>query len=91
LGAELVDQLAERAVGISELISDLLLGALFDEDGAEGLVAALARSDGAGEEVVAAGVIHRQAPNVSFFLVGIRIAAQFMGEPVPSSRAECGW
>jgi hypothetical protein len=57
-----VDQLPEGAVGVSELAGDLLLGPAVEEDGAEGLVAAVERAGGMGEEVVAAGVVHRRAP-----------------------------
>jgi hypothetical protein len=78
-------------MGISELVGDLLLGSPVDEDGAEGLVAAVPGPGGAGEEVVAAGVVHRQAPDVSFFRVGIRLAVQFMGELVSGSRAPNDW
>jgi hypothetical protein len=82
-----VDQLAERAVGVSELVGDLLLGPPFDEDGPEGFVAAMEGSGGVAEEVAVAGVVpHRRAPDVSFFLVGSRLFAQFMGEPVSGSR-----
>ena len=86
-----MDQLAEGAVGISDLVGDLRLGSPVDEDGAEGLVAAMPGPGGAGEEVVAAGVVHRLAPDVSFFRVGIRLAVQFMGELVSGSRAGRGW
>ena len=75
-----MDQLAERAVGVSELVGDLLLGSPFDEDGAEGLVAAVEGPGGVAEEVAAAVVVsHRHAPDVSFIPVGVRLFAQFMG------------
>lgn len=86
-----MDQLAKGAVSVSELVGDLLLGSLLDEDGAEGLVAALQGPGGVGEEVAAAGVvIHRHALDVSFFPVGIRTSAQFMREPVPGTRVGRG-
>jgi hypothetical protein len=40
--AELVDELAEGVVGVAETLSGVLLGEAIDEDGAEGLVLALA-------------------------------------------------
>jgi hypothetical protein len=76
-----VDQLAERIVGVSELSGDLLLGPVVDEDGAEGLVAALQGPRGMGEEVVAAGVVHRGAPDVSFFLAESGIFGKFKVGP----------
>jgi hypothetical protein len=41
--AELVDELAECVVGVAEAVGGVLLGDAIDEDGAEGLVLALAR------------------------------------------------
>ena len=61
-----MDQLPEGVVGVSEVAGDLLLRPAIEEDGAEGLVAAVQCAGGMGEEVVAAGVIHHRAPDVSF-------------------------
>jgi hypothetical protein len=63
-----VDQLAEGVIGVSESRSDLLLGLTVDEDGAEGFVAALQNPRGMSEEVATTGVVHGDAPDVSFFL-----------------------
>jgi hypothetical protein len=79
-----VDELAERAIAVSELMGDLLLGPPVDEDSAEGLVAAVVGPVGLGEEVAAGGIVHRHAPDVSFFLGEMGMAAQFIGEPGPA-------
>ena len=81
-----MDQLSEGVVGVSELFGDLPLGAVVDDDGAEGFVAALQGPRGMGEEVAAAGVVHRSAPDVSFFLAGIGLTGEFTREPVSGSR-----
>jgi hypothetical protein len=72
-----MDQLAEGVVGVPEFPSDLLLGPAIEEDGAEGLVAAMQRAGGLGEEVVAAGVVHHRAPDVSFLPCEIRSSGEF--------------
>jgi hypothetical protein len=68
------------------LLGDLLLGPVVEEDGAEGFVAAVQGPRGMREEVVTAGVVHGDVPDVCFFLAGIWLVGKFMREPVSSSR-----
>src|SRR5262249_17426169 len=61
-GAEAPDLLAEGGVAEAEAVSDVLLAAALDDDGAEGLVEALGRCGRAQEEGAGRGVVHRGAP-----------------------------
>src|SRR6516164_9627494 len=60
LPSELIDQLAERAVAIAEVLGDVLLRAAVEEHGAEGFVAAVIRMGGPGEELPERGVGHHR-------------------------------
>jgi hypothetical protein len=58
IAAELVDQLAESAVGVAVKMGGLLLGEAVNEDGAEGVVLALLRARRLDKELAAGGVVH---------------------------------
>jgi hypothetical protein len=85
-----MDQLPEGVVGVAEFAGDLLLGPAIEEDGAEGLVAAMPRAGGMGEEVMAACVVHRRAPDVSFWPRQIRSSGEFTPGPALGSRGHAG-
>jgi hypothetical protein len=58
--SELINQLPERAIPIAESLGDLLLRAAVEEHGTEGLVAAVIRMRGPGEELPVRGVVHHR-------------------------------
>jgi hypothetical protein len=55
-----MDQLPERTVAIAEVLGDLLLRTPVEEHGAEGLVAAVVRMRGPGEELAERGAVHNR-------------------------------
>jgi hypothetical protein len=55
---ELVDQLAESAVGVAVTLGGSLLGEAVNEDGAKGIVLALLRARRLEEEPAAGGIVH---------------------------------
>jgi hypothetical protein len=60
LPSELIDQLPQRAVAVAELPGDLLLRTAVEEHGTEGLVTAVIRLRGPGEELPVRGVVHHR-------------------------------
>lgn len=60
MSSELIDELSERAVPVAEVLGDFLLRAPVEEDGTEGLVAAVIRMRGPGEELPVRGVVHHR-------------------------------
>jgi hypothetical protein len=58
--SELINQLPERAVLVAEVLGDFLLRAAVEEHGTEGLVAAVMRMRGLGEELPVRGVVHNR-------------------------------
>ena len=64
-GAELRDEIAERAVGEAELAGDVGQGTPLQEEGTQGLVLALQRLAGFPEELLAAQVVHDGPSKVS--------------------------
>ena len=58
--SELIDQLTQRAVAVAELLGDLLLRTAVEGHGTEGLVTAVIRLRGPGEELPAPGVVHHR-------------------------------
>ena len=60
--SELIDQLTQRAVAVAELLGDLLLRTAVEGHGTEGLVTAVIRLRGPGEELPVRGVVHHRSP-----------------------------
>jgi hypothetical protein len=60
LASELIDQLPQRAVAVAELLGDLLLRPAVEEYGTEGLITAVIRLGGPGEELPVRGVVHHR-------------------------------
>jgi hypothetical protein len=60
VSSELIDQLPERGIAVAEVFGDFLLRAAVEEHGTEGLVAAVIRMRGLGEELPVRGVVHHR-------------------------------
>jgi hypothetical protein len=60
LPSEFIDQLPQGAVAVAELLGDLLLRTAVEEYGAEGLITAVIRLGGPGEELPVRGVVHNR-------------------------------
>jgi hypothetical protein len=60
VSSELINQLPQRAIPVAEALGDFLLRATVKEHGTEGLVAAVIRVRGPGEELPVRGVVHHR-------------------------------
>jgi hypothetical protein len=65
LGAEPRDEIAERAIGEAKALGDIGDVLLVDQDGAQSLIATLARVVGLEEKPLAVEIVHDRSPEMS--------------------------
>jgi hypothetical protein len=61
-GAKLTNELAKGGVGVAEPFGHIFLAAVIDEDGTQGFVVSLGRTEGLKEEGAAESIVHGRAP-----------------------------